>query len=102
MIQEPITAETVLPEPWREGGAAVGREYGATKPHGGRRKAPPNRRRRVEELIARAAAGFGGENAAWVLDNFRLILTTEREVREFAAGLRNFPVLLDSRGEEIP
>jgi cyclic beta-1,2-glucan synthetase len=102
MIQEPITAETVLPEPWREGGAAVGREYGETKPRGRRRKAQPDRRRRVQELIARAAAGAGGENAAWVLDNFRLILGVEKEVREFAAGLREFPVVLDSRGEETP
>jgi cyclic beta-1,2-glucan synthetase len=102
MIQEPITAETVLPEPWREGGAAIGREYGETKRHGRQRKAPPNRRRRVQELIAKAAAEPDGKNAAWVLDNFRLILGVEKEVREFVAALRDQPVRLDSRGDEIP
>jgi len=102
MIPEPIAAETGLQEQWREAGAALGREYGHTKPRGLARAAPPDRRRRVQELIARAVSEQDKENGAWVLDNFRLILGAEKEVRAFARGLRDFPVLRDAGGRETP
>src|SRR5436309_15151163 len=90
------------PRQWRETGAALGRTHRDARPHGGKKTAPPNRRRRVQGLIARAAADSNGENAAWVLDNFRLIFGTEKEVREFAFGLREFPVIVDSSGAATP
>ena len=102
MIQEPITVETPLLGHWREAGAALGREYGRTKPRGHRRGAPPNRRGLVRELVARAATEEDRENAAWVLDNFRLIFGSEREVRGFAANLHEFPVVVDRDGHETP
>ena len=87
---------------WHEAGAALGHAHRDTRPRGRTRTAPPNRRRRVQELIGRAAADFHRENAAWVLDNFRLILGTEKEVREFALGMRELRVVRDPSGAETP
>jgi len=87
---------------WREAGAALGRTHRDTRPRGGTRSKPPNRRRRAQDLIARAAADSQGENAAWVLDNFRLIFGTEKEAREFALGLREFPIVIDQTGPGTP
>jgi cyclic beta-1,2-glucan synthetase len=101
MIQEkPITVETWLQEPWRIAGGALGQEYRESRPHGRNLAAPPNRRRKMQELIARAASLADRENAAWVLDNFRLIFGAEKEVRQFARSLRDYPVVIDSQGNE--
>src|ERR1035438_7061963 len=102
MIQDPITVETQLQQPWREAGAALGREYGDARRRALRREAPPNRRQRVQELIARAVGEPDKENAAWVVDNFRLIFGAEKEVREFAQSLRESPVMVDAQGQETP
>jgi hypothetical protein len=42
------------------------------------------------------------ENAAWVLDNFRLIFGVEKEARELAFGLREFRAVTDPSGAETP
>ena len=102
MIQEPVTAETQLQQPWREAGAALGREYGDARRRVSRREPPPNRRQRVQELIARAVGERDKENAAWVVDNFRLIFGAEKEVREFTQSLRDYPVMADAQGHETP
>jgi len=110
MTNEPIsiddspagTAPDACQQQWHEAGAALGHEHQDTRPRGRTRTAPPNRRRRVQELIGRAAADPQRENAAWVLDNFRLILGTEKEVREFALGMRELPVVRDPSGAETP
>ncbi len=54
------------------------------------------------ELVARAAANPRGENAPWLLDNFRLIFTAEKETREFAFAQRDARVVTDSSGAETP
>jgi cyclic beta-1,2-glucan synthetase len=102
MIEEPITVETQLQQPWREAGAALGREYGDARRRASRREPPPNRRKSVQDLIARAVGEPDKENAAWVVDNFRLIFGAEKEVREFAQTLRDYPVLVDAQGQETP
>jgi cyclic beta-1,2-glucan synthetase len=86
----------------REAGVALGRSHRDTRPYGPAKSTPPDRRRRVEDLIARAAAASQEENAAWVLDNFRLIFGTEKESREFAFGLRDYPVVIDASGAAAP
>ena len=103
MIQEkPITVETWLQEPWRIAGGALGREYRNSKPRAAHRVRPPNRRRSVLDLIARAESENDHENAAWVLDNFRLIVSAEKGARDFAASLRDYPVVTDAEGRETP
>ncbi len=87
---------------WHEAGVALGTAHRDTRPRGRTRTAPPNRRRRVQELIDRAASLAQRDKAKWVLDNFRLILSAEKEVREFALGIREFPVVRDSSGAETP
>src|SRR5450432_622316 len=86
----------------REAGRALGRTHRDTRPSGQTKANPPNRRRRVQDLIARAAADSKRENAAWLLDNFRLIFGAEKEAREFAFGLREFPVVIDPSGAATP
>jgi len=103
MIQDkPITVETWLQEPWRVAGGALGHEYREWKAHGSKRIAQPDRRQKVQALIQRAASLQDRENAAWVLDNFRLIFSAEREVRKFTRALRDYPVVFDSQGAETP
>ena len=98
----PRTAPESDPRHWRELGWALGLACRDTRPHGRRRSARADRRRRVQDLIQRAAADSQGENAAWVVDNFRLIFSTEREVRPFALALREFPVAAGPDGLEAP
>ena len=88
--------------PWHEAGAALGRQHGSTKPRGARKPPRTNRRRRVEELLARAAAAPHAENAAWVLDNFRLIFTAEKSSRDFSLGLKGFRTVTDPSGADSP
>src|ERR1700733_11311162 len=109
MINQPISIndspqEDLHPDllPWHEAGAALGRRRGITKPHAARKPARAHRRRRVEELIARAAAKPQPENAAWVLDNFRLIFTAEKSSRDFSLGLKGFRTVTDQSGAEMP
>lgn len=109
MIHEPITIADPPPATadaglrrWHESGAALGRTHRDTRPRGRTRVAVPNRRRRVQDLIARVAADSRGENAAWILDNFRLILGAEKEVRKFAIGMREFRAINDPSGAETP
>jgi hypothetical protein len=103
MIQDKrITVETWCQEPWRIAGGALGHEYGDWRRRSRKRAKPPNRRRRVQELFARAALERDRENAAWVLDNFRLIAGAEKSVREFAASLADYPVVIDAQGRETP
>jgi hypothetical protein len=108
MINQPISIndspqEDLHPDmrPWHEAGAALGRQHVVTKPRGAR-KPQMNRRRRVEALLARAAAAPQPENAAWVLDNFRLIFTAEKSSRDFSLGLKGFRTVTDSSGAEAP
>lgn len=96
----PITVEAWLQEPWRIAGGALGREYGDCKQRARQRSKPPDRRRRVQELFARAVSQQDQENAAWVLDNFRLIAGAERAVREFSGALPDYPVVIDAQGRE--
>ncbi len=84
------------------GRRSTGARVRKTKPHGRKQGPPPNRRRLLRELIARAAVEPDRENAAWVLDNFRLILGSEKEAREFAAALHEYPVVVDGNGTETP
>jgi len=109
MIHEPMTITNPSPATadaglsrWREAGAAAGLAHRETRPHGRTRVAVPDRRARVNELIARAAARSQAENSAWVLDNFRLILGAEKEVRKFAVGMRELRVIADPSGAETP
>jgi len=86
----------------REAGELLARSHSGRWARARKRPRPPNRRR-VRELIARAAANPRGENAAWVLDNFWLILSVEKETREFASSRRDeAPVVLDSSGAGMP
>ena len=109
MINQPISIndspqEDLHPDlrPWHEAGAALGRQHGITKPRGARKPHRTDRRRRVEQLLARAAAQPQPENAAWVLDNFRLIFTAEKSSRDFSLGLKGFRAVTDPSGAEMP
>ena len=108
MIHEPITvitdpsptnADNVVPHS-HEAGAALGFAHRNIRRHGRSRVPTPDRRGRLNELITQAAARPQANNAAWILDNFRLILGAEKEVREFALNLRDFCVAVDSSGSE--
>jgi cyclic beta-1,2-glucan synthetase len=98
----PRGASDAEQQQWHEAGLALGRSHGDTKKRRRRAGAAPNRRRRVQKLINRVAADPQLENAAWVLDNFRLIFGTEKEVRTFTQGLREFPVVPGVSGAETP
>jgi cyclic beta-1,2-glucan synthetase len=106
MTREPNTieemprqaAEETLRQ-YREQGAALARAHGEPKTRGHARATRANRRRLVRDLIDRVAAAPQQENAAWVLDNFRLILGAEKGSREFMAGLRRCRVIADQHGE---
>ena len=87
---------------WQEAGVALGKAHRDIRPRGRTRTAPPNRRRRVKDLIDRAAALAERDKAKWVLDNFRLILSAEKEAREFPLGIRELPVVRDPSGAETP
>jgi cyclic beta-1,2-glucan synthetase len=87
---------------WHEAGAALGRAHRETMPRGRARSTPPNRRRRVKDLIDRAASHAERDKAKWVLDNFRLILSAEKEGREFALTARQLRVVRDPSGAETP
>src|SRR5580704_14800721 len=109
MINHPISIndspqEDLHPDmrPWHAAGAALGRQHGITKPRGARKPHRTDRRRRVEELLARAASEPHAENAAWLLDNFRLIFTAEKSSRDFALGLKGFRTVTDPSGAEMP
>ena len=109
MINEPISINDWPQEdlhldmrPWHEAGASLGRSQRDTQPHGSRKTPRPHRRRRVEKLLARAAAEPQPENAAWVLDNFRLIFTAEKSTRDFSLGLKRFRSVTDASGAGEP
>src|SRR5580700_8088801 len=109
MINQPISIndspqEDLHPDtrPWREAGAALGRQHGITKPRAARKPPRIDRRRRVEALLARAVAQPQPENAAWVLDNFRLIFTAEKSSRDFSRGLKGFRTVTDQSGADMP
>src|SRR5437660_4737630 len=76
---------------WTEAGAALGRTHREVKGRGKTASRPPNRRRRIQNLVTRTAANPQGENAAWVLDNFRLIFGAEKEARTFSFRLGRYP-----------
>src|SRR5580700_232909 len=98
----PRGASDAVERQWHEAGAALGRSHSDTKRRSRRAGTAPNRRRRVQKLINRVAADPQLENAAWVLDNFRLIFGAEKEARTFSQGLREFPVVPSVSGAETP
>src|SRR5690242_20674032 len=81
------------PERWKELGAELGRAHVAIEPLAKTVRRPPNRRRMIERLIAREAANPRGENATWVLDNYRLIFGAEKDARRLALRLSRYPVI---------
>ncbi len=62
-----------------------------------RSKTHPGALRGIFERATEAHARY----RAWVLDNVRLIQAAGKNVREFAEGLREFPVCLDGSGVEV-
>jgi hypothetical protein len=84
----------------REAGVQLGRSHQFTKPRGHTKVAAPSRRR-LKDLIVRASTSSQAE-AAWVLDNFRLIFGAEREARALASRLKQYPVVMQKRGGETP
>jgi len=97
----PCHAEAALEE-WREAGRALGHAHRHIKRRGKSRLTAPKRRRRVEALMTRAAADPQGENATWVLENFRVIFGAEQTAREFSLRIVEFPVIADAFGTEAP
>jgi cyclic beta-1,2-glucan synthetase len=95
----PCHAEAALEE-WREAGKTLGHTHQHIKRRGKNRVTPPKRRRRVQALMSRAAADPKAENAAWVLENFRLIFGAEQGAREFSLQIVEFPVITDALGTE--
>ncbi|SRR5579883_3128032 len=87
---------------WRAAGALLGRADWKIQPRGRRIRRPPNRRRALRELLARTAAKPQGDNAAWVLDNFRLIFGAEKEAREFCLRAWRYPAVAGPGGMETP
>ncbi len=85
---------------WTEAGAALGRTHREVKGRGKTATRPPNRRRRIQNLVRRTAANPQGENAAWVLDNFRLIFGAEKEARTFSFRLGRYPRAAAEGGNE--
>src|SRR5580658_9990887 len=109
MTHESTTINTPPPchadaglEEWREAGRALGHTHRHIKRRGQTRLKAPNRRRRVQALMACAAADPQGENAAWVLENFRLIFGAEQSAREFSLRIVESPVIADAFGTEAP
>jgi cyclic beta-1,2-glucan synthetase len=91
------------PEPaWEALGAALARGIRSTLPRSRRRARPADMRPSIARLIEKAAGLSRLENAEWVLDNVRLIHGTEKDAREFAAGLYLYPAVADDTGGEIP
>jgi len=86
---------------WRGRGRDLALAHAESRPRGRRRGAAPDRRRLVRELVARAVQSHS-EEARWVLDNYRLIFTAEKAVREFAFGLRDARTTRDEAGAETP
>jgi cyclic beta-1,2-glucan synthetase len=97
----PCQADAGLEE-WREAGRALGHTHRHIKRRGQTRLKAPNRRRRVQALMACAAADPQGENAAWVLENYRLIFGAEQSAREFSLRIVESPVIADAFGTEAP
>ena len=95
-----VSADTCQPQ-WHAQGAALGQAHRQPRPGGGARSKPPHRRR-LGELIAKAASDSQGENAAWLLDHFRLIHAAEKETREFCAQMRTLPAIADASGAREP
>jgi|SRR5579871_368566 len=83
---------------WREAGAALGRAHVAIRSAGPKTQRATNRRRLVEKLIAHEAANPEGENAASVLDNYRLLFGAEKDGRGLVQRLRRYPLIADSNG----
>ena len=103
LLYEPPPDETKsdLSE-WHDRGVALGRAHPDSRLRSRKRKTPPDRRRRVRDLVTRAAANSKAENAAWAIENFRLIYSAERESREFALGARDTRAVTDSAGADTP
>src|ERR1700722_573847 len=103
LLQEPPAGEIKSDlGKWRNAGAVLGRTFAESRPRARKRKSAPDRRRRVRTLVARAAENPAGENARWVIENFRLIYSTEKESREFALSTRYMRTVTDSSGAEVP
>ena len=91
LLQEPPAGEIKSDlGKWRNAGAVLGRTFAESRPRARKRKSAPDRRRRVRTLVARAAENPAGENARWVIENFRLIYSTEKESREFFGPISGF------------
>lgn len=86
---------------WRSHGLRVARSIQATRAHGHRQGKRPDRRSQLRTFLADISARQG-ENAAWVLDNARLMQAAEKETRDFSAGLHEFPSITGPTGAEIP
>ena len=103
LLQEPPDGEI---EPdlgrWRGAGAALSRVHPDSRPRARKKKSPPDRRKRVRALVTRAAARPASENARWVIENFRLIYSTEKESREFALTTREMRTIDSPSGGEMP
>ena len=109
MTYQPITLDEPPPSPaehhareWREAGSTLGASCTGIKPKGRARTPRIHRRDRLRALIAGAAAQPQSENAAWLLDNFRLILGAEKEVREFAHAARELRAASTANGTATP
>ncbi len=76
---------------WREAGAALGGAHAVTRRSVRIRAAQPGRRR-MQEFISRAATAPPTENTACLLDNFRLLLTADKEGRELTSARRDLQV----------
>jgi cyclic beta-1,2-glucan synthetase len=83
-------------EQWKTAGAAVARSipFEGTRVRHTRREP---KRSLVPQMLAQTA---GAEAARLLYDNLRLIRTAEKETREFAKGLRHFPLVHDASGAE--
>ena len=86
---------------WRGRGASVAQSIVSTKPRGRRAGRIGDRRKALRAFIAHTAGGVE-ENAAWVLDNARLLQAAEKETRDFSFGLDQFPAAVDASGAETP
>ena len=108
MIHEPITSSPISLQTRiavaasHEAGAALGFAHRNIRSHGRSRVPTPTAAAGLTTLITQAAASPRANNAAWVLDNFRLILGAEKEARDFALNLRDFCVAADSSGAKRP
>lgn len=63
--------------------------------HGRRDKRP--HKGQARRILARAAASSVKERV-WLLDNARLLQTAEKQVLEFAGGVRHFPAVVEAAG----